>query len=102
MRFNYRGNNYYVSWKHCNIGYEKKGTECAILLDRGPGDFEIASIGVVNLHPDDQYDKYEGRKRSLARALHKLIPRDEIVAREGVWDLFHAAILAKDYLRVDV
>lgn len=77
MRIDVSGNLYYLEFS-----YHDRATVCEILKLRDPSDKEGEHLGggMVICHPNDEFEKAEGRKRALTRALSVFLsdPRERV------------------------
>lgn len=74
---------YIVNWEYVHFpdGPESKPTTvCTISEFTAAGPNELAQ-GIVRCHPNDEFIKDEGRKKSLARALEATVP--DLTNRSG-------------------
>lgn len=71
MRIEVDGNLYYLEFS-----YHDRATVCEILALRDADDKEGEHLGggMVRCHPNDEFEKSEGRKRALTRALSVFVP----------------------------
>lgn len=112
MFFEANGKKFVISWKHVREmktypsvftdGVIQAATRCSIfvLTDIGRGAVNTpVAAGLAECSTLDQYDRDEGRKRSLTRALRKLYPTKDVIdkpvrderraRRRHVWNIYH-------------
>lgn len=70
--------NLFITWQH-------KQPECVCIIKDDSKEGIVVAQGIAKLHPTDRYEKKEGRRVSLTRALKEF--NKEV--REEVWSKYN-------------